>query len=100
MMLMISHAINDSLLQGFFPDYAKNALVSPLDKVTFKKNEISHFQEVRILTSFLRRLQKGTLKIGADKFLFPFLSPYRQHYNAQHLHYNAQHLLIHLIEKW
>ena len=59
MMLMMSHAINNSLLQGFFPYYAKNALVSPLDKGTSKKNEISHFQQVRILTSFLRRLQKG-----------------------------------------
>ena len=59
MMLMIFHAINNSLLQDFFPDYAKNILVSPLDKVTSKKNEISHFQQVRILTSFLRRLQKG-----------------------------------------
>ena len=56
---MIFHAINNSLLQDFFPDYAKNILVSPLDKVTSKKNEISHFQQVRILTSFLRRLQKG-----------------------------------------
>ena len=59
MMLIISHAINNSLLHGFFPDYAKNALVSPLDKGTSKKNEISNFQQVRILTSFLRRLQKG-----------------------------------------
>ena len=59
MMLMISHAINNSLLHGFFPDYPKNALVSPLDKGTSKKNEISNFQQVRILTSFLRRLQKG-----------------------------------------
>ena len=51
----LSKAINNSLLQGVFPDDAKIALVFPLDKGTSKTNETSNLRPVSILT----RLQKG-----------------------------------------
>ena len=46
----LSKAINNSLLQGIFPDDTKIALVSPFDKGTSKKNKISNFRPVSILT--------------------------------------------------
>ena len=51
----LSKAINNSLLQGVFPDDAKIVLVFPLDKGTSKTNETSNLRPVSILT----RLQKG-----------------------------------------
>ena len=46
----LSNAINNSLSNGIFPDDAKNVMVSPRDKSTSKKNDISHFRPVSTLT--------------------------------------------------
>ena len=40
----LSNEINNSLSKDFFPDSAKIVMVSPLDKGTSNKNDISNFQ--------------------------------------------------------
>lgn len=47
-----STAINNSSSKDLFPDDAKIALVLPLDKRTFKKNDVSIFRQASILTTF------------------------------------------------
>ena len=42
----LSIAINNSLSKGIFPDDAKIAMVSPLDKGTSNENDISNFRPV------------------------------------------------------
>ena len=42
----LSNAINNSLSKGIFPDDAKIAIVSPRDKVTSNKNNISIFDQL------------------------------------------------------
>ena len=46
----LAKTINDSLTMGIFPDAAKTAAVSPIDKGTGNKNSISSFSPVIILS--------------------------------------------------
>ena len=39
----LSNAINNSLSKGIFPDDAKIVMVSPRDKGTSNKNDVSNF---------------------------------------------------------
>ena len=48
----LTKTINDSLTMGIFPDAAKIAAVSPVDKVTDNKNSISNFRLVSKLNVF------------------------------------------------
>ena len=48
----LTKTINDSLTMGIFPDAAKIAAVSPVDKVTDNKNRISNFRLVSKLNVF------------------------------------------------
>ena len=89
-------AIINSLLQGVFPNDAKIALVSPLDKGTSKKNEISNFRSVSILTTFLKKYEKVTkrfLGVHMSKLSSPFFSSYRKNYSVRHV-------LVRLAEEW
>ena len=55
--------INDSLtMGGIFPDAAKIAAVSPIDKSTENKNRISNFRPVSVLSVF--STLKQSLKIS------------------------------------
>ena len=91
----LSNAINNSLSKGIFPDDAKIAMVSPLDKGT-KKNDISNFRPVSILTTFSKIYERVTKKLidkAMGKYLSPLISAYRQNYSTQHV-------LIRLLEEW
>lgn len=55
-----STAINNSSSKELFLDDAKIALVLPLDKRTFKKNDISNFRQASILTTFSKIHEKIT----------------------------------------
>ena len=91
----LSIAINNSLSKGIFPDDAKIAMVSPLDKGT-KKNDISNFRPVSILTTFSKIYERVTKKLidkAMGKYLSPLISAYRQNYSTQHV-------LIRLLEEW
>ena len=46
----LTKTINDSLTMGIFPDAAKTAAVSPIDKGTGNKNSISSFSPVIVLS--------------------------------------------------
>ena len=91
----LSNAINNSLSKGIFPDDAKIAMVSPLDKGT-KKNDISNFRPVSILTTFSKIYERVTKKLideVMNKYVSPFISAYRQNYSTQHV-------LVRLLEEW
>ena len=45
-------AINNSLMNGLFPDGAKVAMVCPIDKKTDDKNKISNYRSVSVLNIF------------------------------------------------
>ena len=77
----LSNAINNSLSKGVFPDDAKIAMVSPLDKGTYNKNHISNFRAVSILTTFSKIYERVATKLidkAMDKYLSPFIFAYRQ----------------------
>ena len=46
----LTKTINDSFTMGIFPDAAKTAAVSPIDKGTGNKNGISNFSPVIVLS--------------------------------------------------
>ena len=48
----LTKTINNSLTMGIFPDAAKIAAVSPIDKGTNNKNSISNFRPVSVLSVF------------------------------------------------
>ena len=92
----LSNAIINSLSKGIFPDNAKFAMVSPLDKGTSNKNDISNFRPVSILTTFSKIYERVTKKLideVMNKYVSPFISAYRQNYSTQHV-------LVRLLEEW
>ena len=48
----LQDAINSSISKGFFPDNAKIASVSPIDKQSSDKNKVSNFRTVSVLNTF------------------------------------------------
>ena len=79
---------------GYLFYYAKITLVSPYDKGTFEKSEISNFRSVGFLESFsniYEKVAKRFLDADMSKFLSPFLSAYN---------YSTQHVLIRLVVEW
>ena len=48
----LSNAISNGFPKSIFPDNAEIAMVLPLDKGTSKKNDISNFRPVGVLTVF------------------------------------------------
>ena len=81
----LSNAVNNSLSKGNFPDDAKIAMVSPLGKGTYNKNDISNFRPVSILTTFSKIYERVATKLidkAMDKYLSPFIFAYRQNYST------------------
>ena len=92
----LTKAVNDSLTRGIFPDAAKIAAVSPIDKGTDNKNSISNFRPVSVLSVFSKIFEaviKNQLALYLENIFSPFLSAYRENYNTQHV-------LIRLVEEW
>ena len=54
----LSNAINNSILKGKFPDDAKVASVSPLDKHTDNKYSVSNFRSVSVPNIFSKMYEK------------------------------------------
>ena len=91
----LSNAINNTLSKGIFADDVKIAMVLPLDKGTSKKNDISNFRPVSVLTTSSKIYERFTKKLivkAMDKYLSPFISGYRQNHSTQHV-------LIRLLEE-
>ena len=75
----LTKTINDSLTMGIFPDAAKIAAVSPIDKGTGNKNSISNFRSVSILSIFSEISEvviKNQLALYVEKIFSPLLSAY------------------------
>ena len=82
----LTKTINDSLIMGIFPDAAKTAAGSPVDKGTDNKNSISNFRPVSVLTVFSKIFEavvRNQLALYLENIFLPFLSAYRVSYSTQ-----------------
>ena len=77
----LSNAINNNLPKGIFPDDARIALISLLEKGTSKENDISNFWPVSILTTFSKICGNVTKKLidryNCEQIFISFTSTYR-----------------------
>ena len=92
----LSKTINNSISKGVFPNEAKIALVSPLDKKTPDKNSVLNYRPVSILPTFSKifgKVIKNYFIKSMDNFFSPYLSAYRASYSTPHV-------LLRLIEEW
>ena len=93
---LLTKAINTSIAQNVFPENAKTASVTSLDKGKPNKNEMSNFRPVSVLNTFSKiyeRVIKDQVARGMEKYFSPFLSAYRKNYSSQNI-------LISLTEEW
>ena len=81
----LSEAINNSLMNGIFPDGTKVAMVSPIDKKTDDKNKISNDRPVSGLNIFSKVYEivlKNALISALSECMSPFVSAHREGYNS------------------
>ena len=79
-----------------FPNKAKRAIVTPLDKSGKDKASISNYRPVSVLSVFSKiyeRVMKNQMVSFLEYKLSSYLSAYRKSYSTQHV-------LIRLIEEW
>ena len=79
-----------------FPDAAKIAAVSPVDKGADNKNSISNFRLVNVLSVFFEIFQaviKNQLALYLENIFLPFLCACRENYSTQQV-------LIRLVGEW
>ena len=60
----LANAINNSISKGVFPDNAKIASVSPIDKQSDDKNKVSNFRPVSVLNTF-SKIYESVIKKSA-----------------------------------
>ena len=75
-------------MNGIFPDVAKVALVSPIDKKTDDKSKISNYRPVDVLNIFSKVYEivlKNKLVSALNDYMSPFISAYREGCNIQHV---------------
>ena len=92
----LANAINNSVSKGVFPDNAKLASVSPINKQSNDKNKASNFRAVTVLKTFSEIFEsviKNQLISVLNNIFSPYLAAYRESYNTQHV-------LIRLLEEW
>ena len=92
----MTEAINSSSTSGVFPNKAKRAIVTPLDKGGKDKTSISNYRPVSVLSVFSKiyeRVMKNQMVSFLEYKLSSYLSAYRKSYSTQHV-------LIRLIEEW
>ena len=91
----LSQSTNNSLKGGLFPENAKVASVTPIDRKTDDKSSVLNCCPISVFNCF-SKVQENILKtklVDKMKNLFsPFISAYRESYNTQHV-------LITLIEE-
>ena len=76
---LLPKCINSSIEHNIFPDLAKMAVVLPLDKGKPNKNDVSNFQPVSILSTFLKIYEtviKSQLLHGMENVFSPQISAY------------------------
>ena len=92
----MTEAINSSITSGVFPNKAKRAIVSPLDKGGKDKTSVSNYRPVSDLSVF-SKIYERVIKNQMVSFLEYKLSSYLSAYRKS---YSTQHVLIRLIEEW
>ena len=89
-------AINNGFTKRMFPDNAKIACVSPLDKLTDDKYSVTNFPPVSVLNAFSKnheKIVKGFLISKIEHHFPPFISAYRKSFSTEHVR-------IRLLEDW
>ena len=79
-----------------FPENAKVASVTPIDKKTDDKNSVLNFRPISVLncfSKFYEKIRKTQLVTKINNLFSPFISALRESYNTQHV-------LIRIIEEW
>ena len=79
-----------------FPDNAKIACVSPLDKHTDDKYSVTNFRPVSVLNTFSKiyeKIVKAFLISKMEQDFSPLLSAYRKSFSTEHV-------LIRLLQDW
>ena len=71
----LADAINNSISKGVFPDNAKIASVSPIDKQSDEKNKVSNFRPVGVLNTFAK-IYKFVIKNQPISVLNNIFPPY------------------------
>ena len=92
----LTHAINSSIRKSYFPNRAKLASVTPLDKGSKNKTTMGNFRPVSVLnffSKFYEKAMKNQLMTYFENKVSPFLSAYRKNYSTQHV-------LLRLLEQW
>ena len=72
-------------MNGIFPDAAKVAMVSPVDKKTDDKNKISNYRPVsgvNIFSKVYEIVLKNALVSAFSECMSPFVSAHREGYNS------------------
>ena len=80
-------AMNNSISKGVFPDNAKIASVSPIDKQSDDKNEVSNFRPVSFLNTLSKiyvSVRKNQLISVLNNIFSPYLAAYRESYGTHH----------------
>ena len=81
----LSQATKNSLMNGTFPDAAKIAMVSPIEKESDDKNKISNYKPVSVLSIFSKVYEivvKNALVSAFSEYMSPFISVYREGYST------------------
>ena len=71
-----------------FPDAAKIAAASPINKGNGNKNSISNFRLLSVLSVFSKIFEaiiKNQLVLFLENIFSPFLSAYRENYSTEHV---------------
>ena len=92
----LKEAINSSIISNIFPNKAKRAAVTPLDKGGKDKTNITNYRPVSVLnvfSKFYEKIMKEEIMSFMESKFSPFLSAYRKSYSTQQV-------LIRLIEEW
>ena len=92
----ITDIINIAIDTNTFPDRAKRASVTPIDKGVNNKHIYTNYRPVSVLNTFSRIIELtifDQLTKHANHFLSIFASAYRKMYGTQHV-------LIRLLEEW
>ena len=92
----LTDIINSCFRTSSFPDLAKKASVTPIDKGGSDKNVYTNYRPVSVLNTFSKIIESSIfdqLTKFSNKFLQIFMGAYRKLYGTQHV-------LIRLLEEW
>ena len=88
----LTDAINSSIRSSFFPNKAKRAAITPLDKGGKDKTN-RPVSVLNVFSKFYERIMKNQITSFINSKMSTFLSAYRKIYSTKHV-------LIRLIEEW